>query len=312
MNLTGKKITFHRKEKTYIHPYRVLFLLALIFGFVFLIRALDSGAIKRPNQPTPTATRTNVSFVLEAQTHFKSGNLPAAIEAYRSAIQLAPNEGDLYAELARIQVYSSASLSTDDQKRQRLEEALATINAGVEVADEDSNVHAIKAFVLDWYAPWADKNEVLTQAEQEAVRAITIDPQNTLAIAYYGEILMDSMKYDQAELYINQALEKDPNLMDIHRINGQLWEIKGNYLQAMESYKKAVEIMPNLTFLYINIGLNYRVLAANDPASPYYPPSLNILPRQPVLMKRFESMIRFLIWLSRRRTPKWVSSLSPH
>jgi tetratricopeptide (TPR) repeat protein len=274
MNLTGKKITFHRKEKTYIHPYRVGFLLAVIFGLVFLIRALDSGAIKRPYEPTPTSTRTNNSYMLEAQTHFQSGNLPAAIEAYKSAIQLNPNDGDLYAELARIQVYSSASLSTDDEKRQRLEEALATINNGVKVADEDSNVHAIKAFVLDWYSTWADRTTILTQAEQEAVRAITIDPQNTLAIAYYGEILMDSMKYDQAEQYINQALEKDPSLMDIHRINGLLWEIKGNYLQAIESYKRAVEIMPNLTFLYINIGLNYRVLAANDPASPYYPPSL--------------------------------------
>lgn len=280
MNLTGKKITFRKKEKTYIHPYRVLFLLVIIFGLVFLVRALDSGAVKRPYDPTSTPTRTNLSFVSEAETHFLSGNLPAAIGAYQSAIALDPRDGDLYAELARIQVYSSASLSTDDQKKQRLQEALDTINTGVQVADDNSDIHAVKAFVLDWYAANAgleaeESNNLLLQAEQEAVRALTIDPQNTLALSYYGEILMDSMKYDQAESYISQALVKDPSLMDIHRINGLLWEIKGNYLSAIEEYKKASEIMPNLTFLYIYIGRNYRVLAANIVDSPYYPQSLD-------------------------------------
>ena len=27
--------------------------------------------------------------------------------------------------------------------------------------------------------------------------------------------------------------------MDLHRINGQLWEIKANYLNAIDEYKKS-------------------------------------------------------------------------
>lgn len=278
MNLTGKNLNFHRKEFTLFNPYRVGFLLAIIFALVFLARALDSGQIKRPLDPTPTATRTNKSLVLEAQLNFEAGNLPAAISAYQEAIRLDPNAAELYSQLARIQVYSSASLSTDEQKKARLKEALDVINTGVAIADDNSDIHAIKAFVLDWSSSPTlagdQSSTLLTEAEQEAVRALTIDPQNTMALAFYGEISMDEMKYDQADQYIAQALEKDPNLMDIHRINGQMWEIKGNYLKAIEEYQKAIQIMPNMTFLYTYVGLNYRVLAANNTESPYYPPSL--------------------------------------
>ncbi len=282
MNLNGKQITFHRKAPTSFHPARILFLLGIIFVLVFLARAFDTGVIHRPFDPTPTPTRTNQSFILEAETHFRSGNLPAAIEAYEEAIQINPTDATLYAELARIQVYSSAMLASDDLKKVRLQSALDNINKAVELAPENSNVHAIMAFVLDWNSNSlinADGTTLLTRAEQEAVRALQLDAGNTMALAYYAEILIDSQKYDQAEQYIEQALQRDPGLMDVHRIRGQLWEISGQYLKAIDSYKKATEIMPNLTFLYLYIGLNYRVLAANDPESPYYVDSLEYFDR---------------------------------
>ena len=273
---------FHRKAPTSFHPARILFLLGIIFVLVFLARAFDTGVIHRPFDPTPTPTRTNQSFILEAETHFRSGNLPAAIEAYEEAIQINPTDATLYAELARIQVYSSAMLASDDLKKVRLQSALDNINKAVELAPENSNVHAIMAFVLDWNSNSlinADGTTLLTRAEQEAVRALQLDAGNTMALAYYAEILIDSQKYDQAEQYIEQALQRDPGLMDVHRIRGQLWEISGQYLKAIDSYKKATEIMPNLTFLYLYIGLNYRVLAANDPESPYYVDSLEYFDR---------------------------------
>ena len=65
---------------------------------------------------------------------------------------------------------SSASLSTDDEKKQRLQEALDTINNGVKVAPDDSNIHAVRAFVLDWNSnpiiAGDNSKTVLTEAEQ--------------------------------------------------------------------------------------------------------------------------------------------------
>jgi tetratricopeptide (TPR) repeat protein len=277
MNLTGKQISFHRK-KSLFNPYKVLFLLTLILSGIFLIRAVDQGDVKPFFAPTMTPTRTNRSHILEAQTQFQAGNLNAAISAYQAAIELSPNDGILWAELARIQTYSSASLTTDAARKQRLDEALAAINNARDLSPDSSQVHAIRAFVLDWYASPLISGEqsqaYLTEAEQEAVRALQLDNRNTLALAFYAEILIDSLKWTQAQQYIEQAIAADNTLMDVHRIYGQLWESMGDYPSAIEEYKRATEIMPNMTFLYIYIGANYRRMAANDPESPYYIDSL--------------------------------------
>jgi tetratricopeptide (TPR) repeat protein len=52
--------------------------------------------------------------------------------------------------------------------------------------------------------------------------------------------------------------------MDTHRVYAIVLETFGQYRVAIEEYKKAVAINPNLTFLYINMGLNYRTLAVRS------------------------------------------------
>jgi tetratricopeptide (TPR) repeat protein len=99
---------------------------------------------------------------------------------------------------------------------------------------------------------------LLSQGEQAAVRALQLDNQNTLALAFYAEILIDQQKITQADQNIKQALASDPSLMDVHRINGYLMESTSNYPQAIAEYKQALQISPNLTFLYMSIGVNYR------------------------------------------------------
>lgn len=277
MNLSGKNIRL-RKLEVRINPYRILLLLGGIFGMTLVLRGVLLGDIKKPFTPTPTPTRTSDSYALEGETRFIAGDLNAAMVAYQEAIQTDPTNARLYYELARIQTYSSATLSTDADKKDRLQSALENINKAKELAPEDSTVHAIRAFVLDWnaYSVIAgDKRpSLLTEAEQESVRALQLDNQNTLALAFYAEILADEMKWEQAQQYIAQALQRDPSLMDVHRINGQILESLGYYTKAIEEYKEAARIMPNLTFLYIYIGANYRQLAANDPTSPYYDSAL--------------------------------------
>ena len=77
-------------------------------------------------------------------------------------------------------------------------------------------------------------------------------------MAYYAEILVDQQKWIQAEQNIRQALERAPELMDVHRINGYVQESLGNYNQAISEYEEAIRINPNLTFIYLRIGANYR------------------------------------------------------
>ncbi len=259
---------FFRKPTT--NPYRIFFLLVLVLGGVWLIRQLETGGVQSPFMPTPTPTRVAQSYALEGDAHFAAGKLDAAITAYQEASRVDPNNAEVWAKLARIQTYSSALLTTDDQQRDRLQEALASADKAVELAPDDSAAHATRAFVLDWNANSIlfgveQAADYLLEAEQEAVRALQLDNQNTLALAYYAEILVDEQKWNQAEQYITQAVEQDDTLMDVHRVYAYVLESFGQYNQAIQEYDKALAISPNLTFLYLRAGANYRRLAFDSP-----------------------------------------------
>ena len=255
---------FFRKPAT--RPYRVFILLILILGAIWLIGQVEEGAIKRPFTPTPTPTRVAQSYALEGDAQFAAGQLEAAITAYQEATHVEPNDAEVWAKLARIQIYSSALLTTDEEQRDRLQEGLDSATQAVDLAPDESMPHAIRAFALDWNSNRIlfgedQAADYLLEAEQEAVRALQLDNQNALALVFYAEILVDEQKWNQAEQYVLQALEIDDGIMDVHRVYAYVLETFGQYNQAIQEYDKALEISPNLTFLHLRAGANYRRLA---------------------------------------------------
>jgi tetratricopeptide (TPR) repeat protein len=273
MNLVDKRPSF-RPTKSSSDPYRILLWIVILLGCIFLLRAVNNGDIQPLFSPTLTPTRTAKSYALEGETHFTSGDLKKAITAYTNATNLEPNNGQLWSELARIQTYSSNLLTTDADKATRLAEAFESAEKAVKSTPEDSTAWAIHAFVLDWQANNALNTEkragMMTEAEQDAVRALQLDNQNTLALAYYAEILVDQQKWDQALQVITQAVQRGEQIMDVHRVNAYVNESLGNYDVAINEYKEALKLTPNLTFLQISVGLNYRQLKQYDRAIEYF------------------------------------------
>ncbi len=263
MNVMPRQPIFHQRRRSNI--YRMFLWVVLILGLIWLTRQVERGTIQRPFMSTPTPTRTVQSFALEGDALFTAGKLDDSITAYQEATRLDPGNAELFSRLARIQTYSSSLRTTDAQRQARLQEALASINRAVELAPDDSTIHAVRAFVLDWNADPAlvgDQSALmLNEAEQEALRALQLDPQNVLALAFYAEILVDQRKWSQAEQNIQQAVLRDPSLMDVHRVYAYVLESTMQYNHAIQEYLKAIEITPNLTFLYISVGHNYRRLA---------------------------------------------------
>ena len=281
MYIQGKEPTFqHSNPKPNI--YRVLVILVLIVFFGTVLTGFAKGEVEPLFMPTPTPTRTTHSFAVEGETHFAAGDLNASIEAFQKAAALDPTDSEVLVELARVQTYSSSLLTTDAERGQRLEEALESINKAKEIAPNDSHVLAVRAFVLDWNATnplLEDANastDFLNEAESEAIMALQLDNTNTLALAYYAEILVDQAKWNQAQQYIEQAVELDPSLMDVHRIMAYTYETLGEYNLAIQEYRKAVNIMPNLTFLYLSIGRIYRYLELYDQALEYFATAVNL------------------------------------
>lgn len=283
MNVNPRRPLFNRKPQSNI--YRMFLWVVMILGGVWLLQQINQGKIRPLLEPTPTPTRAPESYILEGDANFTAGNLNAAITAYQEALRQDPNNAQIWAKLARIQTYSSAFLITNEEKKARLLEALASADKAVGLAQEDSTAHAIRALVLDWNANsnfYTNKEvqDFLAQADQQALIAQQLDPTNTLALAYYAEILVDEQKWNQAELIIKQALERPDasQWMDVYRINAYVLETLGQYNLAIGEYEKAIAIEPNFTFLYLRIGANYRVLASEiqntESARPVYEQSL--------------------------------------
>jgi tetratricopeptide (TPR) repeat protein len=268
--LSGTRPHF-RPQKSSANAYRVIVLLALIMGGIYILMGIDRGDVQPLFQPTPTPTRTANSYVMEGEAQFFAGALGGAIEAYQLAVEVEPDNAQAWAELARIQTYSSSLLSTDEDRYNRLTEARASIDRATEIDPDNSEVQAVRSLVLDWYAanllvPPNESQSALNDAEAAAIRALQLDNENALALAFLAEILVDQQKWAQAEETIKQAVAINGESMDVQRVYGYVLESLGQYRLAIEKYREAVNLNPNLTFLYIFIGRNFRSLEVHNRA----------------------------------------------
>jgi len=289
-DLVGKRPNF-RPVKSSSNVYRIMLWLGLILAGLYLLLGVQRGQVEPLFMPTPTPTRMATSYILEAQAYFQAGKLddpdppkpappnPDAIDTYKKALEIDPGNAQTWAEMARIQTYSINMLSSDTERRARLAEALESINKAVELNPDDSTIHAVRAFVLDWNASYVSGDEsanLLKEAEGEAVRAYQLDPQNALALSFYAEVLLDQLKWLQAEQYAAQAIALDPNSMDAHRVYATVLESLGQYNSAIKEYLQASTINPNLTFLYVYVGRNFLRLRLYDRALEYYAKAADI------------------------------------
>ncbi len=250
MYLDRGKFTFKKKHRD--RPGRILVYLILIAIGIFIVRQRQNEAIPPPFVPTPTSTRSAVSYAREAEAHFSSGKLERAIAAYGQATHSDPTNPDNWIALARLQVYAN-----------RPKDALESSETAVLIDIENSMAHAMRALALDWLGEF-------DEAAVAAVRAIQLDGNNALAHAYYAEILTDINQYAQAGDEARLAISLNPNSMDVHRVYGYYLENVGAYEEAIGEYQTAATINPNLSLLYMRLGLNYRVLGDHGIAIEYF------------------------------------------
>lgn len=238
-------------------PRRVLILLILIGTGIWLLINQSQVRQQITPPPTPTATRTAKSYVVEAKSLQEAGDMPGTINAYIQAVSLEQDNLDVLLELTRLLTL-----------RDRTKEALPYAERAALIAPKDVRAQAAYAMTLDWHASWLrqrgrelEANDTFQKAIVTAKAAISLDPKYADAYAYLAETYADLNDIPSAIDNAQTAVELDPNRTDVQRAVGYVRESQGNYTGAVEAYQRAIELAPKEINLYMVLGQNYRILA---------------------------------------------------
>lgn len=239
--------SLRRRRRRKTSPRRVIVLLILILAGLILLSRREQ--ITQPFVPTPTPTLGAAVFAQQAKAAYEAGDLREAIDYYRRAIRMEPNDAAYRIPLSRLLI-----LINDPQA------ALEEAEKAVELSSTSPRALAALCQAQDW-------NGQLTQAIETCRLAIERDPNYAEAHAYLAEAYADSILsgdfsvgWRQAVQEAEKAVELDERSVDAYRNLGYVWNSQGYYQLANSYYEKALEIHPNLSYLYIQMAINYRAL----------------------------------------------------
>jgi tetratricopeptide (TPR) repeat protein len=106
---------------------------------------------------------------------------------------------------------------------------------------------------------------LLPCSEEKLARFVREQPGNALANYYYGLTLWkrdraseNSAGLQQAEVLLEKAATIDPKFGEAYMQLGVLRSGRGKFEQAIQDYKKAIEVSPQLSEPHYRLGLAYR------------------------------------------------------
>jgi tetratricopeptide (TPR) repeat protein len=287
-----------QKPKRRDSPWRVLVLVVLIIGGLYVVREQLGGASwTRPFDPTPTPTRSAESYFDEGEGFYDEGLLDEAIVAYEHAFRADPEDNLALFRLARLMVIQGRAAEVLEQYGTRLgNEELG-----------DARTLAILGMALDWHAvfnvedllpvyvelgvveqdeieadDWFYSREKMARslvraAHKRCEGALRLDTDLPEAYAYLAEALVDRERFQEAEVAAQTAVGLNPNIPDTQRALGYVYEAQGEYELAIEAYEAAIRAHPKLAFLHIAVGKNYRAIGYRfnlegrwDESKPYF------------------------------------------
>lgn len=273
-----------RKPRRRDSPWRVLVLVLLIIGGLYVLREQFVGADwTRPFDATPTPTRSAESYFEEGEVLYQEGVLDSAIAAYEHAFRVDPQDNIALFRLARVMVM-----------RHRAQDVLQLYGQRLQDPDlGDARTLTVLGMALDWHAAgnsedllpvylelgiiedeeiqdedWfydreAVARQIVRAAQKTCEQALRQDPDLPEAYACLAEALADRQRFDEAQTAAETAVELNPNLVDTQRALAYVYEVQGDYEQAAQAYDLAIKVHPQLGFLYLALGRNLRAIGYN-------------------------------------------------
>ncbi len=164
------------------------------------------------------------------------GNLKAAIEHYRLAIEKQPDYGLAYSGLA--DTYILLPFYSRFSPAEAYPKAKTAALRAVELAPRSAEAHTSLAYVK-LYSGWDFEG-----AEDEFRIALQLNPNYATALQWDAEYLSLIGRYDDAVREITRAVDLMPNSPVMHHNAGQIYQAARRYDEAIAEYSTALRLDP--------------------------------------------------------------------
>jgi TolB-like protein/Tfp pilus assembly protein PilF/predicted Ser/Thr protein kinase len=161
-----------------------------------------------------------------------------AIESFREAIAIDPSYARAYVGLAD----AHAFLAIDGvPPRDRYQKAIGIVRKALEIDDTLGEAHASMALLIQ------DRDWDLVGAEREYQRALELSPSYASAHHWYGELLVQMGRFDEALEHYRRALEVEPLSSAIGSDFGIALYYARRYDRAIAELAKVIQADPKFS-----------------------------------------------------------------
>jgi len=253
-----------RQRRPKINWVLVVVVLVLIAIVTYIDRYILPTA-QTPFMPTLTPTRDAESYSVEAGNLFDQGKLIPSIETYREAVSNNPEDPSLYLALARVEIFAG-----------QYDEALTNAENSLLLNNNNSMAYAVRGWALTYKQAWTDADDSLKSA-------LRLDQTNGQAHAYnaflYGKMYENNAGPYPMQTVIQTAIDESnaaislaPNTLEARWARAYILTLTSsdNLELAVEQYKLAIQINPNIAQIHLELGVTYRLLGVVDKALEEY------------------------------------------
>jgi tetratricopeptide (TPR) repeat protein len=147
--------------------------------------------------------------------------------------------------------YRALAINADVPSKDCLPASKAAAKKALEIDPSLAEAHASLSFSLIWYDwDWRD-------AEDEARRAIVLNPNCAHAHFAFAHVLSDLGRHDEAIAQVRQARELDPVFLLYRALEGMFLHHAGRNEEALAKLRTTGEVDPNFWVTHLILGRVY-------------------------------------------------------
>jgi len=214
---------------------------------------------------TSTADDPAMDIIKEADNHLANGNYRLAITTYRDALIKSPNSIQAHYNLG-------IALAKVERYEQAISEWEKVLQLDPQNAGAKENIKRAKAKMS---GGTTSTGSVVSSQQPIALQ------QPTKQVTPVDDLLAKANKanssgdYASAVRFIDELMIIKKNVAEAYVIKGDALLGMGKYLEAINEYKKAIALNPQLASPLFGMAESYRLLAKTDMAIQYYKLFLN-------------------------------------